>query len=87
MADIFENIKLGIKKFYGKDYILWKDRIENTLEASKCFNAIKEDFDPAEGDEKVKKNKKELNINAKSIIMTDDILRFQGNLQKKYEKH
>ena len=78
MADIFENIKLGIKKFDGKDYILWKDRIENALEASKCFDAINEDFDPAEGDEEEKKNKKELNIKAKLIIMssmTDDILR------------
>ena len=32
-------MKSMIKKFDGKDFILWKFRIENALRANQCFEA------------------------------------------------
>jgi hypothetical protein len=70
MAGAIDHLKYGIRKFDGKDFILWKDRIENTLEASKCSDAIKEDFDLSVGEDNVIKNKKEQDTKAKLILMS-----------------
>jgi hypothetical protein len=78
MAEAIDHLKYGIRKFDGIDFILWKDRIENALEASKCSDAIKEDFDPSVSEDNVIKNKKEQDTKAKLILMSsmqDSVLR------------
>ena len=81
--DGLENLKSNFKKFDGTDFVLWKDKIQAALKASKCVEAIKEEFKiKLEGDienkeEKEKKNE-ETDGKAKFILMStiaDNILR------------
>ena len=77
MAEPLEQMKYGIKRFDGKDFILWKMRVENALEASKCDQTIKPNF-KIEGTENEIKALKETDIKAKFILMssiTDSVLR------------
>ena len=71
MADAFDISRLSIKKFDGKDFVLWKDKIETALRATQCSEAISEDFEIA-ADNRIKDDK------AKTILMSsidDKILR------------
>ena len=43
-----DQIKIRIKPFDGKDFSMWKIRVENSLKASKCFEATEEDFELTE---------------------------------------
>ena len=43
-----DQIKIRIKPFDGKDFSMWKIRVENSLKASKCFEATEEDFEITE---------------------------------------
>jgi hypothetical protein len=40
MTELIEITKLGLKKFDGTDFALWKYRIEIALTTSKCQEAI-----------------------------------------------
>ena len=66
--------KLSVSRFDGKDFKLWKIRVENALKTNQCWNAVKNlnDFD-LEVEGNTEKDEK-----AKLIIMssiTDKILR------------
>jgi hypothetical protein len=77
MAEVIDQMKYGIKKFDDKDFILWKMRIENALEASKLDQTIKPTY-KIEGDENVMKELKESDVRAKFILMssvTDNVLK------------
>ena len=63
MAEPLEKMKYGIKRFDGKDFILWKMRVENALEASKCDQMMKPNF-KIEGTENEIKALKETDIKA-----------------------
>ena len=65
MAEAIEVMKYGLKKFDGKDFILWKVRVENALEASKCIETLKQEF---KIEEEIKA-RKELDTKAKFILM------------------
>ena len=45
MADLFDISKYGLKKFDGKDYLLWRDKVMTALSAvmtkRKSFKRIK----------------------------------------------
>jgi hypothetical protein len=77
MTEAIDQMKYGIKKFDDKDFILWKMRIENALEASKLDQTIKPTY-KIEGDENVMKELKESDVKAKFILMssvTDNVLK------------
>ena len=75
--------KSNFKKFDGTDFVLWKDKVQAALKASKCIKATKDEFKiKIEGQvEKNKENKKknvETDDTAKFILMStiaDNILR------------
>ena len=52
MTDKNLNIKLGVRKFHGTDFKMWKIRVENILKVEKCRIACNEDFDLVEEDKK-----------------------------------
>ena len=52
MTDKDLNTKLGVRKFDGTDFIVWKIRVENILKAEKCRIACNEDFDLDEEDKR-----------------------------------
>jgi hypothetical protein len=75
MAEIIDNFnKISIKKFDGKDFGLWKDKIVVALKAAKVVAAIEEKFQVKDDDdEAIEKDDK-----AKIILMSaisDDVLR------------
>ena len=45
MADLFDISKYGLKKFDGKDYLLWRDKVLTALRAVQCIDAINPDFE------------------------------------------
>jgi hypothetical protein len=42
--DGLDNLKSNFKKFDGTDFGLWKDKVQAALKASKCVEAIKNEF-------------------------------------------
>ena len=90
-------IKSIIKKFDGKDFILWNFRIEKALRANQCFEANAEDFD-FEDDEAKKKEKLKIDEKIKFIIkssLEEKVLRrvhretaseIWSSLRKRYEE-
>ena len=77
MAEAIEVMKYGLKKFDDKDFILWKVRVENALEASKCIETLKQEYKIEEDEEEIKA-RKELDTKAKFILMSaisDNVLR------------
>jgi hypothetical protein len=81
--DGLDNLKSNFKKFDGNDFGLWKDKVQEALKASKCVEAIKNEFKIKVEDEdqdKAEKERKneETDDKAKFILMTtiaDNILR------------
>ncbi|CAF1047938.1 unnamed protein product [Brachionus calyciflorus] len=72
MSEIGETVRFNIKKFDGNDFVLWKDKVLNVLNATQCSEAIKDDFNSETLEKKLK------NEIAKLILMTsieDRILR------------
>ena len=45
MADLFDISKYGLKKFDGKDYLLWRDKVLTAVRAVQCIDAINPDFE------------------------------------------
>ena len=94
MAEVVDTInnKFSVKKFDGKDFSLWKDKVTIALKAFKCHDAVKEDFDVS------KENNEQKDDQAKLILVTsiaDPILRkinretakdMWDSLIEKYEK-
>jgi hypothetical protein len=81
--DGLENLKSNFKKFDGTDFVLWKDKVQAALKASKCVEAIKTEFkikiegEDQNKEEKEKKNE-ETDDKTKFILMStisDNILR------------
>ena len=75
MAEIFDSSRINIKKFDGKDFTLYRDKLVNILKASSCNVAIGHDYvlDGEGAQEKVAKDER-----AKFILMStisDSILR------------
>ena len=65
-------VKFNVNRFDGKDFMLWKIRVENALKTNQCWNATEEGFKADDEDNEEKDEK------AKLIIMssiTDKILR------------
>ena len=81
--DGLDNLKSNFKKFDGTDFGLWKDKVQAALKASKCVEAIKNEFKIKVEDEdqdKAEKERKneETDVKAKFILMStiaDNILR------------
>ena len=63
-------MKSMIKKFDGKDFIMWKFRIENALKANQYFEATAEDFVVEDDEEAKKKEKLKIDEKAKFIIIS-----------------
>jgi hypothetical protein len=81
--DGLENLKSNFKKFDGTDFFLWKDKVQASLKASKCIEAIKEGFNikiegQVENKEEKEKKNEETDDKAKFISMStiaDNIFR------------
>ena len=52
-----QEMKSMIKNFYGKDFSLWRLRIENALGTKQFFEATTEVYDVEDDDEAKKKEK------------------------------
>ncbi len=76
--ELNDNLKWNIKKFDGKDFSLYKDKIINAVKTAKCYDAIEGAFNLNDGDDNQKKAKSEADEKAKFILMStlqDGILR------------
>ena len=82
-----------INKFDGKDFSIWKIRIENALKANKCFDATSDDFVTIKTENEVDvpdQPKVELEEKEKFILisaLSDKILRRVNQLSKKFGSH
>ncbi len=61
--DGLENLKRNFKKFDGTDFVLWKDKVQAALKASKCVKVIKTEFKiKIEGEDEIKAEKEKKNV-------------------------
>ena len=73
MTELVELSKLGLKKFDGTDFALWKYRIEISLTTAKCKEATVAEFKVEQDATKIDQENKSKGIIVSAL--TDRILR------------
>ena len=73
MTELIEISKLGLRKFDGTDFGLWKYRIEIALSTAKCKEAVEANFATGTDATKMEKDNKSKGIIVSAL--SDRILR------------